>query len=85
MSSYFTIIFVHLSLIAAVCYFSIYKLIGWDPENIYLLKVSKRNTRKRREICSKLAINTLEKGSGVFVLTLNVFHTFFSVSIFDFK
>ena len=33
---YFTNIFVHLSaVIAAVCYFSIYKLIGWDPANIY--------------------------------------------------
>ena len=33
--------------------------------NIYLLKVNDRNTRKRCEICSKLAI------------TLNIFHTLF--------
>ena len=29
-SRYFTMILVHLSLIAAVCYFSVYKLIGWQ-------------------------------------------------------
>ena len=33
-----------------------------NPANIYLLKVSNRNTRKRCEICSKSAIETLEKG-----------------------
>ena len=33
--------------------------------DIYLLKVNDRNTRKRCEICSKLAI------------TLNIFHTLF--------
>ena len=35
---YFTKIFVHLSIIAAVCYFSVYKLIGSDAANIHLFK-----------------------------------------------
>ena len=34
MNFYFTNIFVHLQVIAAAFYFSIYKLIGWDPVNI---------------------------------------------------
>ena len=52
---YFTKIFVHLSVIAAVCYFSVYKLIGWDPANIYVFKVNSR---------------TLEKGVIYFFLTV---------------
>ena len=35
---YITCIFVHLSVIAAACYFRVYKLIGWDPVNLYLFK-----------------------------------------------
>ena len=35
-----------LSVIAAVCYFSVYKLIGWDPENIYLSKVNSKTVEK---------------------------------------
>ena len=34
-------------MIAAVCYFSVYKLIEWDPANIYLLKVDSRTLEKR--------------------------------------
>ena len=30
------------------------------PANIYLLKVNNRNTRTRREICSKLTVKTPE-------------------------
>ena len=30
------------------------------PANIYLFKVNNRNTRKRRETCSKLTIKTSE-------------------------
>ena len=56
--------------------------------NIYLLKVNNRNTRKRCEICSKLAINISERchwrRSGVLLLTLNTYHPFSSVSIADF-
>ena len=32
-----------------------------DPVNIYLFKVNNRNTRKRFEICSKLALKTPER------------------------
>ena len=66
MICYFTKIFVHLPVIAAVCYFSIYKLIWWDPANIYLFKVNSRNTRKRYEICLKFRINRIKSCSGVF-------------------
>ena len=31
------------------------------PVNIYLFKVNNRNTRKRREVCSKLTIKTPER------------------------
>ena len=31
---YFTKIFVHLSVFVAACYFSVCKLIGWDPVNL---------------------------------------------------
>ena len=41
-------------LFAAVCYFSVYKLIGWDPENIYLSTVNNRNTRKKKWIVPKI-------------------------------
>ena len=43
---YFTKVFVHLYVSAAVCYFSVYKLIGWDPANIYLFKVNSRTLEK---------------------------------------
>ena len=33
--------------------FNVYKLIAWGPSNVYLIKVSSRNTRKRCETCSK--------------------------------
>ena len=39
-------IFVHLSVIAAVCYFSVYKLIGWGAANVYLFKVNNRTLEK---------------------------------------
>ena len=81
MSYYFTRIFVHLSVIAAACYFNVYKLIGWDPVKIYLFKAISRNTRTKRGKCPNLTINTVESCSGVF--SLNTFHTFFSVSIVD--
>ena len=72
MSYHFTKIFVHLPVIAAVCYFSVDKLIGWDPVNIYLFKFNSKNTRKRSEICLKLTINTIESRSDVF--TVKCFH-----------
>ena len=62
----FTNIFVHLPVIVAVCYFSVHKLKGWDPADIYLFKFNSRNIRKRYEICRKLTINTIESRSDVF-------------------
>ena len=34
---------------------------GWNPANIYLVKVSNRKTRKICEICSKLTIKIPER------------------------
>ena len=49
--------------------------LSWKRNNqagIYLLKVNKRNTRTRSEICSKLIINTPERHncrrSGFFIV-----------------
>ena len=45
--------------------------------NIYLLKVSNRNTRKRCEICSKLTNkNVIDVVLVFLLLTLNIFHNF---------
>ena len=79
MSCYFIKNFVHLSVIAAVCYFSVYKLIGWDSANIYLFKVNSRNTRKGCEIYPKSTIKKVVLVS--LLLTLIILHTFFSASI----
>ena len=38
------------------------------PVNIYLLKVSNRNTKTRSEICSKLTVKTPERRQGVFIV-----------------
>ena len=46
MSYHVTKIFVHLSIIAAVSNFNVFKLIGWDPGNTCLFKVNNRNPRK---------------------------------------
>ena len=49
--------------------------------NIYLFKANNRDTRKKYEIYSALMIKTLERRhrhhSGVLLLSLNIFHTFF--------
>ena len=54
---YFTKTFLHLSKTAAVCYFSIDKMMGWNPIKIYLFKDNSRNAGKGSEICLKLIIN----------------------------
>ena len=52
----------------------------------YLLKVIGRNTRKRREICSKLTTKTPERHSGVIIVNFeHTLHLLSSVSIVDFK
>ena len=48
-----------------------------DPVSIYLLKVNKRNTRTRCEICSKLTIKMPERILVSLLLTLNIFHFLF--------
>ena len=68
MSSCYTKTFLHLIIIAAVSNFTVLNFIGWYPANIYLLKVNSRNTRKRREICSKLTIKTVQCRSGIFIV-----------------
>ena len=46
-----------------------------------MFKVDNTNTRERCEICSKLTIKTPERCNwhrfGLFIVTLNIFHTFF--------
>ena len=61
----FTKIFVRLSVIAAVCYFSVYKLIGWDSKS---------------SVVHKLIIKRVESRPGVFVVNLeHISQLFFSV------
>ena len=79
MSCYFTKIFVYLLVIAAVCYFRVYKLIGWDPALIYLFKVNSRNTKTWSVVCPKLPINTVESRFGVFIVNFENYSHFFSV------
>ena len=57
-------------------YFSVDKLIGWDPVNLYLFRVISENTIKTCGICLKLTINTVESRSGV----LTVSFVYISVS-----
>ena len=85
MSCYFTRIFAHLSVMAAVCYFSVNELIAWDPANIYLFKVNNKNTKTWSDACPKLPINTAESCSGVFIVKFEHYsHFFFNFSIVDF-
>ena len=44
-----------------------------------------RNTRKKCEIYSKLTIKQNGVGRVSFLLTLNIFHSFFIVSLIDFE
>ena len=73
MGCFFAKIFIHLSVIPAVCFFTIYKLIGWDLANIYLFKVNSKNTRKKYEICPKVSISSIETCSGLFTVNFEAF------------
>ena len=57
--------------------------------NIYLFRVNNSNTRKRREICSKLAIMSLQRRSTVFIVNFEyisyLFTPFYSVSTVGFE
>ena len=79
MSCSFTKIFVHQypPVIAALCYFRVYKLIELETANIYLFKFNTKNTKKRCEISPKLTINTVDSRS----VTLNIFDRFSSASL----
>ena len=73
---YFTKIFVHLSVIAAACYISIYKLTGQNPVNLYLFAVISRSTRKTCEICPKSTIIQQKVVQVSLLLALSIFHMF---------
>ena len=76
---YFTKIFVRLSVIAAVCYFSVYKLIGWDSK-------STAEHKKKEWKCSKLTFKKIKSHHGVFIVNFeHISHSIFSVSILDFE
>ena len=51
---------------------------GAYPAGIYLFKSDNRNTRKMREICSKLTVKTPEQlGSGAIIVNFeNIPHVF---------
>ena len=53
-----------------------------SPTNICLFKVKNGNKRKRSERCSKLTIDVVLL---LLLLGLNVFHTFSTLSVVDFK
>ena len=58
------------------------------PASPYLFKVNDRNTRKMREICSKLTIKAAGRLHVVLaslLFPLDIFQTFFSVSIVGFE
>ena len=77
LGSYLNKIFVHLFIIAAVFYFSLYKFIWRDPAKNYLFKVNSRNTKEKSEICPKLTINTVESSSGVLIIDFEDISHFF--------
>ena len=58
MSCHFTKIFVNLLMLAAASNFNFYRLMRWNPANIYLLKVNSKNTRKRcKKVWSMFKVN----------------------------
>ena len=71
--------------------FRLYQMSYYDtsPVGIYLLKVNKRNTRARCEICSKLTIKTSERRhwrlSGVFIVNFEHISPCSSISIVNFE
>ena len=60
-----------------------------NPANLYLFKTNNRNFSKRCEVCSKLIKklrnNVVNVALLFSLLTLNILHTFYSVSIVDFE
>ena len=74
---YFSSMLFQQYVIPALCYFSVYKLISWNPANIYLSKVNSINTRERCKTWRKLTIKTVESHSGVVIVNLeHISHLF---------
>ena len=72
-------ILVRVPVIAAVCYFSVYKLIGWDSK-------STAEHKEKEWMYSKLTIKRVQSRLGVFIVNFeHISHLFFSVSIPDFE
>ena len=69
----------------AVCYFSVNKLIGWDPANVYLSKVNSINARKKCEMCQKSTKNIRKSIWWRYCQLWTYFVSFSSVSIVDFE
>ena len=69
----------------AVCSFSVYKLIVWDPANVYLSKVNSINARKKCEICQKSTKNSRKSIWWRYCQLWTYFVSFSSVSIVDFE
>ena len=63
----------------SINHFSVDKLLGWGPANIYLLNAE--TLEKDVKYVLTLATNTVESCSPVFVV--NIFTLFFSISIVD--
>ena len=83
MSCHFTKTFVHLSIIAVVSNFNVFKLIESDPANTYLFKFNNKNPRKRCEICSKLTINTVKRRCGDLIVNFeHISHLFLVLPLF---
>ena len=54
---------------------------SFNPANIHLLKVNNRNIRKKCEIC----LDVIDVVLVFLLLTLDMVHMFFSVSIVEFE
>ena len=65
------------------------RLISIISAGIYLLKVNKRNTRTRCELCSKLTIKIPERcqwpGSGIFIVNFEHISHLADVSFVNFE
>ena len=71
----------HLLLLKLFFTVALFLLNNFNPANIYLLRVNKKNSRKRSEICLKLIIKTPEprfwRCSGVFIVNFGyISHVF---------
>ena len=76
MSCHFPNIFVHLLIIAAVSNFNVFKLIGWDSANTFLMSTIETLEKEVKYVQSQQ-----QRQSNVILVsllfTLNIFHIFF--------